>query len=81
MTVLQHLNTKIDSGSFIEVEKITPALIKEAISKLKNDKTDPLYHFNSDWQSAQNVIDSGHISSIIMVSTVIPLIKNKLGDI
>ena len=35
MTVLQHLNTKIDSGSFIEVEKITPALIKEAISKLK----------------------------------------------
>ena len=48
MTVLQHLNTKIYSGSFIEVEKITPTLIKEAINKLKNDKTDPLYHFNSD---------------------------------
>ena len=37
MTVLHHLNTKIDSGSVVEVEKITPALIKEALSKLKND--------------------------------------------
>ena len=35
MTVLQHLNTKVDSESVIEVENITPALIKEAISKLK----------------------------------------------
>ena len=35
MRVLQPLNTKINSGSFIEVEKITPTLIKEAISKLK----------------------------------------------
>ena len=40
MTVLQQLNTKIDSGSVIEEEKITPALIKEAIRKLKNYKTD-----------------------------------------
>ena len=94
MTVLQHLNTKIDSGSVTEVEKITPALIKEAISKLKNDKTDPLYHFNSDcMKNAPPILckllaklfrmymTHGHISSIIMVSTVIPLIKDKLGDI
>ena len=33
-TVLRHLNTKIDSKSMIEVKKITPALIKEAINKL-----------------------------------------------
>ena len=78
----------------IDVEKITPALIKEAISKLKNDKTDPLYHFNSDCMKNSPPIlcellaklfrmylIHGHISSIIMVSTVIPLIKDKLGDI
>ena len=94
MTVLVHLNTKIDSGSFIEVEKITPALIKEAISKLQNDKTDPLYHFNSDcMKNSPRILCEllaklfrmclihGHISSIIKVSTVIPLIKDKLGDI
>ena len=93
MTVLQHLNTKIDSGSFIEVEKITPVLIKEAISKLKNDTTD-LFHFNSDCMKNVPAIlcelsaklfrmylIRGYISSIIMVSTVIPLIKDKLGDI
>ena len=44
-TVLQHLNTKIDCESVTKVEQITPILVKEAISKLKNDKTDPLYLF------------------------------------
>ena len=94
MTVLQHLNSKIDSESFIEVEKITPAPIKEAISKLKNDKTEPLYHFNSDcMKNAPPILCEllaklfrmylihDHISSIIMVSTVILLIKDKLGNI
>ena len=93
-TVLRHLNTKRDSKSMIEVEKITPALIKEAINKLKNDKTDPLYHFNSDcMKNAPPILSEhlakffrmymthGHLSSVILVSTIIPLIKDKLGDI
>ena len=93
-TVLQHLNTKIDCESVTKVEQITPILDKEAISKLKNDKVDPLYHFNSDCiKNAPLILCEllaklfkiylirGHISSVIMVSTVIPLIKDKLGDI
>ena len=94
MTVLHHLNTKINCESVTKVEQITPILVKEAISKLKNDKTDPLYHFNSDCiKNAPPILCEllaklfkmylihGHISSVIMVSTVIPLIKDKLGDI
>ena len=93
-TVLRHLNTKIDSKSMIEVEKITPALIKESINKLKYDKTDPLYHFNSDCtKNAPPILSEylaklfrmymtyGHLSSVILVSTIIPLIKDKLRDI
>ena len=93
-TVLRHLNTKIDSKSMIEVEKITPALIKEAINKLKNGKTDPLYHFNSDcMKNAPSTLSEylaklfriymthGHLILVILVSTIIPLIKDKLGDI
>ena len=91
--MLRHLNTKIDSKSMIEVEKITPALIKEAINKLKNDKTDPLYYFNSACMNASPILSEhlaklfrmhmthGHLSSVILVSTIIPLIKDKLGDI
>ena len=92
MTVLKHLNTKIDCESVTKVEQITPILVKEAIRKLKNDKTDPLYHFNSDCiKNAPPILCElleklfkmysihGHISSVIMVSTVIPLIKDKLG--
>ena len=35
MTVLQHLNTKINCESVTKVEQITPILVKEDISKLK----------------------------------------------
>ena len=84
MTVLHHLNTKT-----------TPALIKEVISKLKNDKTDPLYHFNSDcMKNAPPILCEllaklfrtylilGHISSVIIpLIPLILVIKDKLGDI
>ena len=63
-TVLRHLNTKIDSKSMIEVEKFTPALIKEAINKLKDDKTDPLYHFNSDCMKNAPPILSEHLAKL-----------------
>ena len=56
--------------------------------------TDPLYHFNSDCMKNASPILSehlaklfrmymthGHLSSVILVSTIIPLIKDKLGDI
>ena len=94
MVVLQHLNKNIHSASTIDVEKVTPTLVENAISKLKNDKTDPLYQFNSDcMKNAPPILCEllaklfrmylvhGHVSSVIMVSTVIPLIKDKLGDI
>ena len=94
LRIANHLEMKIDPGSMIDVERITPSIIKEAISKLKNDKTDPLYQFNSECMKyAPEILHQllsdlfhmllihGHISSIVMVSTVIPLIKDKLGDI
>ena len=94
MAVLQHLNININSSNLNDVEMITPKLIEQAISKLKNDKTDPIFQFNSNClkNAPSNLcvhlaklfkmfLIHGHVSMIIMVSTVIPLIKDKLGDI
>ena len=92
--VLRCMNNNIHSTSLIDVEKITPSLIKEAIGNLKSDKTDPLFQFNSDcFKHAPEILYNhlatifrmflihGHVSSLIMVSIIVPLVKDKLGDI
>ena len=94
ISVTQHLNKMINSSSINDVEKITPTLVGEAISRIKNNKTDPLFLFNSDcFKNAPLILCEqlsklfrmylihGHISSVLIVLTLIPLIKDKLGDI
>ena len=90
----KRLNDSINEDSIKEVNKITPKLIQLAISKLKNDKTDPVLQFSSNClKSAPRILCDhlaalfkmilihGHISSLILLSTVIPLLKDKLGDV
>ena len=93
-SLLERLNSNINSDSLKVIEKIKPELIRLAISKLKNDKTDPIFQFTSDWLKAapgnlsehlarlfKMYLIHGHISEMTLVSTIIPLIKDKLGDI
>ena len=76
-----------------DVLKVTP-LIAEAVSHLKSGKSDPVFEFSSDciknaptlfYEHLALVFRSflihGHISSVLMVSTLIPLLKDKPGDI
>ena len=83
----------IDVSSIADVKKITPAVVAEAIGRLKNDKTDPVLEFNSDClKNAPPIISEmlaavfryflihGHISSFLLISSIIPLVKDKLGD-
>ena len=68
--------------------------VEEAIGHLKNGKNDPQFQFDSDClkngphilfehlaKLFRSYITHGHVSSILVVSTVIPLIKDKLGDL
>ena len=94
LTEISHqLNENIDERSHEEVDKITPKLVRTAISKLKNGKTDPVFQYSSDCLKDppellcehlalvyKMFLVHGHVSSMIMVSTIIPLIKDKLGD-
>ena len=76
------------------MREVTPSLIAEAVSRLKSGKSDPVFEFSSDciknaptlfYEHLALVFRSflihGHISSVLMVSTLISLLKDKLGDI
>ena len=91
--ISRQLKENIDEHSLEEVDKITPKLIRMAINKFKNGKMDPVFQYSSDCLKDppevlcehlalvfKMFLVHGHVSSMIMVSTIIPLIKDKLGD-
>ena len=92
--VKEYLNKNITERSLTDVNVITPELVGEAISLLKNDKTDPVFVFNSNClKNAPRLLSEhlaslfrsllihGHISPVVLVSTIVPLVKDKLGDV
>ena len=92
--VAKILDSKISNKCVDEVEKVTPDLIKEAVKRVKPNKSDPVFDFTSDclknapdslFLHLSNIIKSflihSHVSAILLLSTLVPLIKDKLGNI
>ena len=88
------IDSKISNKSVDEVEKVTPELIKKAVKRIKSNKSDPVLDITSDclknapddlFLHISNIIKSflihGHVSVILLLSTLVPIIKDKLGDI
>ena len=84
---------QINCFSLNEINKITPDVVKTAIYKLNAGKTDPSFLFTSDsFKAAPDVLSRhianlfkmfllhSHVSSVLLLATLIPLIKDKLGD-
>ena len=91
--VAEHLSKAIDSNSHVYVDKITASLVKNAINHLKNNRNDPINDFTSVQMVRllsslseqlsllfRQFLVHGHASPILMVSTLLPMIKDKLGD-
>ena len=83
----------VTSNSLSDVNKVTPNVVKDAVNHLNNDKSDPMFSFSSD--CFKNAPDSlfvhlsnifkiflihGHVSLFLLLSTMVPLIKDKLGN-
>ena len=77
-----------------QVSKINSELLKKAAQKLNPGKSDPIYSFSSDcfkngtesiFEHLANVLKSScihsHISQVLLLSTLIPLVKDKLSSI
>ncbi len=88
------IDNSIDNSSLIDVNKVTPDVVYDAIQHLKNNKTDPVLEFNSDClKNSPRILSEilasifryflihGHISFVLLVSAIIPLVKDKLGDV
>ena len=91
---IHRLNEKVCQLDMEEVMKVTPELVKYAANHLKGHKSDPLFQFSSDCQRNAPAIlfqhlaclfrfylIHGHISDLLMLATLIPLVKDKMGDI
>ncbi len=97
-TELMHIESliskRITDESMIDVQKLTPEVVAEALLHLKNDKTDPVSKYTSDslkiasdilsgpiCQLFRSYLIHGYISNILLISTLVPLLKDKLGDV
>ena len=92
--VTNDVEEKISSINLKEVMKVTPKVIKSAVSKLKPGKSDPVYTFSSDcikvesptlWNLLAVIIRCflihGHVTRFLLLATLVPIIKDKLGSI
>ena len=91
--VSSEVETKVDGLSLNEVEKVTPEIIKAATAKLKPGKSDSVYNFSSDCIKVdsellaeylsiliQSFLIHGHVSRFLLLATLVPIIKDKLGS-
>lgn len=85
---------RIDQNSMKEVNKIDSDLIKQAMNKIKTDKTDPIFDYTSDFLKEapdilydhlafiiRSFIIHGHVTKELLLATMVPIIKDKLGDL
>ena len=93
-TISRKINCSISDESLEHVDLVTPNLIEDIIKKIKNNKNDPVFSFNTDcikrappifFAHIANIIKAslihGHMSESLLIATIIPLIKDKKGDI
>ena len=91
--ILQSIDAKIDNNSLQNVDLVTADVIEDVVNEVKAKKSDPVFSFNSDcikraptslFQHLANMIKSflihGHVSRLLLLATIVPLIKDKLGD-
>ena len=88
------INEKISHSQLHEVNKVTPSIIKTSASSLSNGKSDPVYSYSSDCirhgteflfemlaVAFQSFLIYGHLTLFLLLATLIPIIKDKLGSI
>ena len=94
LKICKQTEAEVDYTQAQFIRKITPDLLKQAASKLKPAKSDPVYSFSSDcfkqgpdvlYAHLSTILQScaihGHVSQHLLISTLVPLVKDKLGNI
>ena len=87
------IHKRIDCSSNQYVDLVTPKIIEYSAAKLRPGKTDPILNITSDCLKngpailfsilsycLQSYIVHGHVSDFLLMSTLVPIVKDKFGD-
>ena len=91
--VSEDITNRIQPKDIEGIEKVTPEIIKKAASRLKAGKSDSVFMFSSDCIKVeskslaallasvfQSFLIHGHVTKILLLATLVPIIKDKLGS-
>ena len=92
--VSEQVQLRVGTYSLQDVAKVSPKVVKEAASKLRAGKTDPVFTFSSDCIKVESeklayllsiiiqcYLVHGHVTRFLLLATLVPIIKDKLGSI
>ena len=84
----------INHSQLDDVDKVTAEVVKEAAGRLKDNKTDPTFLFSSDCLkngpdrlfnylsvAIKSYLVHGHVTIFLLLATLVPIVKDKLGNI
>jgi hypothetical protein len=93
-TVKMKVENAVNEASLEDIKLVTPNIVKKAAHKLKSAKSDPSFLFSSDCfkngpenvfvrlsELIQGFLVHGHVTIGLLVSTLIPLVKDPLSSI
>ena len=94
LEVLNEVEDMIDETSLDDVKLVTPDIVRQAAKNLNDSKSDPQLNFSSDCikngtaelfeklaVAIQCFLIHGHVTYFLLLATLVPLIKDKLGDL
>ena len=92
--VLIEVEAKISETSLSDVDLVTPEIVEQATKNLNESKSDPQLNFSSDclkhatkelFEKLSAVIKCflihGHVTYFLLLATLVPIIKDKLGSL
>ena len=90
----RNIEGRISQDDVNEIDKINSSTIKEALERIKSNKSDPLYDFSSDFlKNAPDILHEhlavvikafvthAHVTADLLIATLVPLVKDKLADL
>ena len=90
---LKKVNTEINDEELLQVDKVSESLLKEAIDHLRKGKSDVEFDWKSEAFIVgvdslasplaflfKTFLIHGHISKFLLLCSLVPIIKDKLGD-
>ena len=92
--MFDEVESKINDASLADVDRVTPEIVEQATKNLNESKSDPQLNFSSDCikhgpkelftklsVAMKSFLIHGHVTYFLLLATLVPIIKDKLGSL